>query len=119
MLLSGNIYLFNVNNRNSKKRCQLWSKLINMVNVKDVFLVFLLFTLNIIHTFFSVYIVDFEQKNVSYDRFQKSLYNKETQLLNNSWVTMEILRALSASIRPRKTILKFKDETVELLVISF
>ena len=80
---------------------------------------FLLFTLNIIHTFFSVYIVDFEQENVSWERSQKSLYNKGTQLLVNSWVIVKILVVLSAPMRPRKTILKFKDETVESLVISF
>ena len=50
-----NIYLFKVNNRNSRKKK--W----NMLKV-DV-LVFL--SLSIFHTFFSVSIVDFEQVNIS------------------------------------------------------
>ena len=40
----------------------------------NVVLVFLLLTLNIFHTFFSVYIVDFEQVNVSREGLQ--LYKK-------------------------------------------
>ena len=38
---------------------------IYLFKASDVVLVFLLLTLNIFHTFFSVYIVDFEQANVS------------------------------------------------------
>ena len=46
------IYLFKVNNRNTRKRFEIWSKLTikTPVNVIDVILVFLL-TLNIIHVF--------------------------------------------------------------------
>ena len=39
----------------------------NKNNVIDVVLVFLLLTLNIFHAFFSVFSVDFEQVNVSWE----------------------------------------------------
>ena len=48
-----NIYLFKVNNGNSRKRFEICSKLIiNHKKVVDVDLVFLLLTLNIFHLFF-------------------------------------------------------------------
>ena len=43
-----NIYLFKVNNRNTKKSCEICSKLI----IKTVVLVSFLLTFNIFHTFF-------------------------------------------------------------------
>ena len=57
-----NIYLFKVNNRNDKKRCEIYSKFKLKIenDVINVVLVSLLLTLNIIHTFFGIYIVDFE-----------------------------------------------------------
>ena len=51
------------NNRNTRKRNQIYSKLTIKI---DVVLVFLLLTLNIFHTFFGVPIVDFEQVTVSW-----------------------------------------------------
>ena len=45
-----NIYLLKVSNRNTRKRCEICSKLTNK-NVIDVVLVFLLLTLNIFHNF--------------------------------------------------------------------
>ena len=66
-----NIYLFKVNNRNTKKRCELCSKLtMNTLERLHVILVFLLLTLNIFTPFFSVSIVDFEQVNVSREHCQ-------------------------------------------------
>ena len=49
-----NIYLFKLNNRNTRKRCEICSKLTIKTpdDVIDVVLVFLLLTLNIFHTFF-------------------------------------------------------------------
>ena len=55
-----NIYLFKVNNRSSRKRCDICSKL------TDVVLVFSLLTLNLLDTFFYCSIFDFEQVNVSW-----------------------------------------------------
>ena len=51
---SENIYLFKVNNRNTRKRCETCSQLTikHQNDVFDVVLVFLLLTLNIFHTFF-------------------------------------------------------------------
>ena len=50
---STNVYLFQVINRNSRKRCEICLKLIKYQNdVIDVILVFLLLTLNIFDTFF-------------------------------------------------------------------
>ena len=59
-----NIYLFKVNNRNTRKRCEMCSKLKTktLEDVNDVVLVFQLLTLNIS----SVPIVNFEQVNVSW-----------------------------------------------------
>ena len=49
--LPANIYLFKVNNRNTRKRCKIFK--VNNKNTKTtVVLVFLLLTLNIFHTFF-------------------------------------------------------------------
>ena len=47
------IYLVKVNNRNTRKRCEICSKLtIKTLDVTDVVQVFLLLTLNVFHTFF-------------------------------------------------------------------
>ena len=58
------------NNKAELKKSVAYKK--NRVNhendVNGVVLVFLLLTLNIFHTFFSVFVVDFEQVNVSWDR---------------------------------------------------
>ena len=53
------IYLFKVNNRNTRKMSEMW-------NVIDIALVFLFFTLKMLYTFSSVFIVDFEQLNISW-----------------------------------------------------
>ena len=45
-----NIYLFQVNNRNIRKRCEICLKL--TIKTPDIVLVVLLSTLNIFHTFF-------------------------------------------------------------------
>ena len=49
-----NIYLFKVNNRKTRKRCEICSKLTMKIPERrpDVVLVFLLLILNIFHTFF-------------------------------------------------------------------
>ena len=63
-----NIHLFQVNNRNTKKRCEICSQLtIKYQNdVIDVVLVFLYLTLNIFLTLFYIFsVADFEQVNVS------------------------------------------------------
>ena len=57
------------NNKAELKKSVAYKK--NRVNhendVNGVVLVFLLLTLNIFHTFFSVFVVDFEQVNVNWD----------------------------------------------------
>ena len=50
-----NIYLFNINKRNTRERCEICSKLTTKT------LVFLLLTLNIFYTFSSVSVVNFEE----------------------------------------------------------
>ena len=45
-----NICLFKINNRNTKKRCEIYSKL--TIKTPDVVLVFLLLTLNVFPKFF-------------------------------------------------------------------
>ena len=52
IMVAGN-YLFKVNNRNTRKRCEIYSKLIkeHQNDVTDAVLVFVLLTLNIFHTF--------------------------------------------------------------------
>ena len=59
---TGNIYLFKVNSRNTKKWSDICPKLpTNTVESRSgVFI----FTFDIIHTFFSVSIVDFANRNV-------------------------------------------------------
>ena len=52
--------MFKVNNRNTKKRCEICSKL-TIKNTRTMFSGILLSTLNIFHIFFSVSIVDFDQ----------------------------------------------------------
>ena len=50
-----------------KKKCEICSELtIRKPDINDLILVFLFLTQNIFHTFFSVFIVDFEQVNVSW-----------------------------------------------------
>ena len=59
VLFLANIYVFEVNNRNTRKGCEICSKLTGK-------LVLLLLTLNVFTPFSSVSIVDFEQANVSW-----------------------------------------------------
>ena len=65
---SANIYLFKVNNRNTRKRHEISSKLTIRKPEQRQWrlLIFLLLTLNIFTTFSSVSIIDFEQVNVSW-----------------------------------------------------
>ena len=61
------ICLFKVNRRNSRRICEMCSKLtINaLFNVNDVVLVSLLLAWNIVHAFlYSVLIIDFDQVNI-------------------------------------------------------
>ena len=77
-----NLYLFKTNNRNFSKRCEVCSKLIKKLrnNVVNVALLFSLLTLNILHTFYSVSIVDFEHVNVSWEAgFMRNAFSQ-------SWV---------------------------------
>ena len=62
-----NIYLFQVNNRSTIKRCKICLKLTVKAPERrqDAVLVFLLLILNIFYTSSSVSIVDVEQVNVS------------------------------------------------------
>ena len=53
-----NIYLFKLNSRNSRKRCEMCPEL--TINTAESRSGVLLSTLNIFHTFLSVIIVDFE-----------------------------------------------------------
>ena len=61
--------MFKVNNRNSRIKSEINSKL----TIKtDVVLVFSTLTLAIFHAFFSVYIVDFEKAHVSSESSENS-----------------------------------------------
>ena len=75
-LCLANIFLFKVNNRNTRKRCEICSKLTIKTperrDVTGVVLVFLLLTLNIFHTFSSVSIVDFKKVNISWVYYGES-----------------------------------------------
>ena len=63
--LPANIYLFKVNNRNTRKRCEIFK--VNNKNTKTtVVLVFLLLTLNIFQPFSNVCIVYSEQVNLTW-----------------------------------------------------
>ena len=59
-----NIYLFKVNNRNTRKRCEICSKL--TIKTPLVFLLLTYFTL-----FSTVSIIELEQVNVTWVRMQK------------------------------------------------
>ena len=71
-----NIYLFKASNKNTSKRCEIYSKFTiktperrqscRSYDVNYVVLVLLLLTLNIFHTFSTVFTVDFEQVNVTW-----------------------------------------------------
>ena len=71
-----NIYLFKASNKNTSKRCEIYSKFTiktperrqscRSYDVNYVVLVLLLLTLNIFHTFSTVLTVDFEQVNVTW-----------------------------------------------------
>ena len=61
-----NIYLFKINNRNTRKRRVIIAKLTMKAPEHDVVLAPLLLTLNIFHTLSSVFSVDFEQVNLSW-----------------------------------------------------
>ena len=66
-IFPANIYLFNVNNRNTRKRCEICSKLtIKTPERRQWRLMFSLLTLNMFHIFSIVSIVDFEQVKVSW-----------------------------------------------------
>ena len=67
-LIPSQHYLFKVEKRNTRKRCEICSKLtITYITIIiDVILVFLMLTLNIFQTFSGVSIVDFERLNVSW-----------------------------------------------------
>ena len=62
------IYVLKVNNRNTRKRSEICSKLTmkNQNDVSYVVLVFLSLTMKYLTPFSSVFIVDFEQVNVSW-----------------------------------------------------
>ena len=66
-IFPANIYLFKFNNRNIRKRCEIYSKLTikHQNNVNDIALVFLLLTLKYFKSFSYVSIVDFKQVNFS------------------------------------------------------
>ena len=76
-IIPANIYLFKFSNINTRKRCELCSKLIIKTPERrhGIVLVFLYLTLNIIHTFLSVFIVDFKQVNVNWDRINPLIHN--------------------------------------------
>ena len=71
-----NIYLFKASNKNTSKRCEIYSKFTiktperrqscRSYDVNYVVLVLLLLTLNIFHIFSTVFTVDFEQVNVTW-----------------------------------------------------
>ena len=69
--IKANIHLFQVNIRNTRKRCEICLKLTikTLEDVIDAILVFLLLTENTFQPFSSVSIVNFEQVNVSWDDF--------------------------------------------------
>ena len=54
IIFPASIYLFKVNNRNTRKRCEMCSKLTRktLEYVSDIVVMFLLLTLYIFHTFF-------------------------------------------------------------------
>ena len=64
-----NIYSFKVNNSNTRKMCEICSKLTikHQNDVIGVVLVFLLLTLTNFLSFSSVFIADFEQVNFSWE----------------------------------------------------
>ena len=64
-----NIYLFKINNRNTRKRCEICSKLTIKPKRRQ--------TLNIFHTFSSVSIDDFEKANVSWVIGFRKLFLRE------------------------------------------
>ena len=57
------MYLFKVNNKSTRKRCEICSRL-TINDVVDLVLVFLLLTLNIFHNFFSAFIIDVENNSM-------------------------------------------------------
>ena len=68
-LNSSGSYMFKVNNRNTRARCEICSKLTER-HLKDAIgfiLVSLLLTLRILHLWFSFSIVNFEQVNVGWE----------------------------------------------------
>ena len=65
LVYPANICLFKVNNRNTSKGCENMIKVNNKIS-HDVVLVFLLLTLTYVTPFSSVFVVDFEQVNVSW-----------------------------------------------------
>ena len=85
IVLPANIYLLKVNNRSTRRRYEACSQLTiknNRTTSMTSFWCFILLTLNTLHTFSSVSIVDSEQVNVSWidvnfeEIFQKFTNNK-------------------------------------------
>ena len=60
-----NIYLVNVDSRNTRKRCEICSRLMIKTVTRTSLCFWLSLTFNVFHTFFIVSIADFEQVNVS------------------------------------------------------
>ena len=86
--IPANIYLFKVNNR---RRCEICSKLTVKTPERrqwhrSVFIV----TLNIFHTFFSVFIVDFEQVSVSWHSIYVKLFRWLLDLIY-SWYSVWVM----------------------------
>ena len=70
--IPADIYLFKVNYRSTRKRCEICPKLTKKQqnDVRDVIFLFWLLTLNIFHFFSGVSIIDSEQINVSWDSME-------------------------------------------------
>ena len=86
--LPANIYLFKINNRNTRKRCEICSKLTIKSPERRHWL-----TLNIFHTFFCVSVVNFEQVNVSWHRnviLRKNMFNRNmfNMYVQNMYATL-------------------------------
>ena len=71
---SPNIYLFKVNNRNTRKKCEIYSKLTTKTPERPLMTSFMYFYCWLcahFTSFSSASIVDFEQVNVSWDKYLK------------------------------------------------
>ena len=79
-------YMFKVNNRNSRTRCEICSKL----TITTV-LVFLILTLNIFHSLFCVSIVKFGQANAGWVIFYRGIGRQTQSAITCSKLTIETL----------------------------